>query len=297
MTPNFYFNNFLIEDREKKVFTFLPDLEKCKKRFTEIIKPTVEFMEMVAEITTDGNSAKEIIEKIYEGINKSRILLFDLSKDDRYNNKVNPNVAYELGIARSIRDDSDILLITDIDDIEKEIFFDIREMNIIKINDEFSRKKFQEILESIYEKQKYYQDKRIEAISRLVDGDGIHLMYLKGRIPKDYGSHFNSRYMPKGMNISSTDFKMTCLRLLDLGIIETKWVSYEVGYEYAYHWTSLGMAVMRHMGVKEMSKEDFEKSPLYQEYLADEENYRELKRKLVAKESDRDTSAGKPKKA
>lgn len=297
MTPNFYFNNFLVEDREKKVFTFLPDLEECKKRFREIIKPTVRSMEMVAEITTDGNSAKEIIEKIYEGINKSLILLFDLSKDCRYNNMVNPNVAYELGIARSIRDDSDILLITDIDDIEKKIFFDVRVMNIIKINNGFSRKKFQEILKSICEKQKYYQDKRIEAISRLVDGDGIHLMYLKGRIPKDYGGHFNSRHMPNGMNISSTDFKMTCLRLLDLGIIETKWVSYEVGYEYAYWWTSLGRAVMKHMGVKEMSKEDFKKSALYQDYLVDKEKYRELKRKLLAKEPDRDASFGSPRNA
>jgi hypothetical protein len=281
MTPNFYFNNFLIRDRDNKVFTFSPDLEKCKKRFTDIIKPTVEFLELNAEITTDGNSAKEILEKIYEGINKSRILLFDLSKDDRYNNGVNPNVAYELGIARSIRDDKDILLITDIADIEREIFFDIRGMNIKKITNDFNKRKLQEILESICEKQKYYEDKRVEAISKLVDGDGIHLMYRRGRIPQKYNSHFNSRHIPSGINISLADFKMTCLRLLDLGIAKTEYKCYKNGFEYAYHWTNLGKAVMKHMGINEMAQEEFESSPFYQEYLQEESNYKEDKKKFI----------------
>ena len=281
MTPNFYFNNYLIEDRKNKLFSFFPFTPKCIERFEKIIKPTVEFLELGAEFANDEKSSKEIVEKIYEGINASRILLFDLSKDERHNNKVNPNVAYELGIARSIRSDSDILLITDIEEIEKEIFFDIRLMNIEKINNDFNKRKFQEILESICKKQKYYEDKRIESISRLVDGDGIHLMYRRGRIPKGYNSHFNSGYIPSGISVSPTDFKITCLRLLDLGIVETKYKCYKNGFEYAYHWTSLGRAIMKHMGINEMSQEEFENSSFYQEYLQEEEDYREAKKKFI----------------
>lgn len=272
MTPNFYFNNFLIEDRENKLFSFLPFIPKCVERFDEIIKPTVEFSGLEAKITSDEKSSREIVEKVYEGINVSKVLLFDLSKDYRYNDKVNPNVAYEMGIARSIRSDNDILLITDVEEIEKEIFFDVRGMNIIKIQEDFTKDKFYQILKLLCEKQKYYQDKRIEAISRLVDGEGIKLMYAKGRLPEGY-RHFGSNSMSPGE-------KASALRLLDLGIIETKWGCYEKGYEYAYWWTSLGKAVMRYMGINEISLEEFKKSPLYQEHLKAEEDYKKFRREI-----------------
>src|SRR4030042_2778480 len=152
-SPNFYFNRFLVSDRENNLFAFLPFLDKCTQRFNDIIKPAAEFMDLKSEIVNDEKSGKEIMERVYEAINNSRILLFDISSDERYANKVNPNVAYELGIARSIRDDIDILLITDIEDIEKEIFFDIRGMHIIKIKADVTKKEFLEILELICKKQ------------------------------------------------------------------------------------------------------------------------------------------------
>lgn len=279
MRPNLHFTNFLVSNRENSIFTFSPSLDKCKQRFNEVIKETIKFAGLEPKIWTDGDSAKEILEKVYEGINKSRILLFDLSKDERYNG-VNPNVAYELGVARSIRDDNDILVITDINDIEKDIFFDIRGLNIKKIDNTFNKNIFYETLKSTLKNQEYYEDKRIESISRLVDGEGIHLMYRKGVIPKIYNSHFNDRYIPSGINVSLPEFKVTCLRLLDLGIVETKYDCHESGFFYAYHWTSLGKAIMKYMGIKEMSKEEFEKSPLYQEYLQEEEAYEKDKAEL-----------------
>jgi len=270
--PKFYFNNFLISDRENKLFAFLPYLDNCTKRFNEIIEPVAKSINLEPEITTDEKSGKEIMERIYGAINDSRVLLFDLSKDKRYNNKVNPNVAYELGVARSIREDTDILLITDVEEIEKEIFFDIRGMHIIKISVGFDRAYFYKILESICKKQEYYQDKRIQTISNLIDGEGIELMYKHGRLPEGY-KHFNTRNM-------RVEFKMSALRLLDLGVVKTEWGCYKKGYEYAYHWTSLGKAVMKYMGINEISLEDFKKLPEYQERLKFEKIYREFKRSL-----------------
>jgi len=270
--PNFYFNNFLIGDRENKLFAFLPFLDKCTNRFNNVIKPAAEFMDLKSEITNDERSGKEIMERVYEAINTSKILLFDLSKDDRYNNKVNPNIAYELGVARSVREDTDILLITDIEDVEKEIFFDIRGMHIIKIQSDFTKEKFYEILKSVCKEQKYYQDKRIEAISKLIDGEGIALMYKHGRLPDGY-KHFSTSGM-------SAELKMSALRLLDLGLVKAEWGCYKKGYEYAYHWTSFGKAIMKHMGINEIGLEEFKKLPEYQERLKFEENYREFKRKV-----------------
>jgi len=270
--PNFYFNNFLIGDRENKLFAFLPSLGKCTNRFNNVIKPAAEFMDLKSEIANDEKSSKEIMERVYGAINDSRILLFDLSKDDRYNNKVNPNVAYELGVARSVREDIDILLITDIEDVEKEIFFDIRGMHIEKMKSDLTKEEFYEILKSVCNEQKYYQDKRIETISKLIDGESITLMYKHGRLPDDY-KHFGSRDM-------SAELKMSALRLLDFGLLKTEWGCYEKGYEYAYHWTSFGKAIMKYMGINEISLEEFKKMPEYQDRLKFEEIYREFRRKV-----------------
>ena len=267
--PNLYFNNYLIEEREKKVFVFLPFIFKCLKIFNEIITPAAGTLGLDAGSSSDEKSSKEIVERVYEGINKSRILLFDLSKDNRYN-CVNPNVAYELGIARSIRDDNDILLITDSEELEKEIFFDVRGMNIIRTQKDFKDSdELYKILKNIYEKQKYYQDKRIEAISKLVGGEGIELMYNHGRCPDGY-RHFHTRHMPP-------EFKMAALRLLDLGVVRTAYECYKNGFEYSYDWTSLGRAVMKYMGIAEMDLETYKKSAYYKDFLASEERYKNLK--------------------
>lgn len=272
MNPKLYFNKFLIGDREKKLFCFLPFLDKCTKRFNNIIKPAAEFMDLRSEIANDEKSSKEIMERVYEAINSSRILLFDLSRDERYADRVNPNVAYELGIARSIRDDTDILLITDVEDIGKEVFFDIKGMYIIKIEADLTKEKFYEILKLIYKKQKYYQDKRIETISKSIDGEGITLMYKYGRLPEGY-NHF-------GLKGVSAELKMSILRLLDFGILKIEYGCYENAYEYAYYWTSFGKAIMKYMGVNEMSLESFKELPEYQERLKFEEDYKEFKKNI-----------------
>lgn len=271
--PKFYFDNLLIGNREKKLFVFMPSIDKCKERFNKIIKPAGEFMGLEVGSTEDEKSGKEIMERIYEGINTSRILLFDLSEDPRYNNQVNANVAYELGITRMVRYDTDILLITDTEDIETKIPFDIKGMNMIKVKSDFNKEKFYEDLKLLCKKQEYYQDKRIEIISKLVDGEGIELMYKHGRLPSGY-KHFNTRGV-------AAEIKMSALRLLDLSIIKTEWGCYNKGYEYAYHWTPLGEAVMKHMGINEISMEEFKSLPEYQERLKFEEPYREFKKKIT----------------
>jgi len=200
--PKFYFDNSLVGDRENKLFVFIPFLPKCKERYDEVIKPVAGFLDLNIEKADDEKSGKEIMEKVFEGINDSRVLLFDLSKDERYNNKVNPNVAYELGIARMVRSDTDILLITDMKDVEKEIFFDIRTMNVVKIGTDFTKENFRSDIKQLFEKQEYYQDKRIEMVSKSIDDGSIELMHQYGRRPRGY-KHFNSRGVGAEMKMSA----------------------------------------------------------------------------------------------
>lgn len=273
MDPKLYYSNFLVSDHENKAFALFPFTPKCLNRYDKIIKPTLEFMGIGSEFSNDEKSGKEIVEKIYDGINSSRILLFDLSSDERYGDGVNPNVAYELGIARMIRNDTDILLLTDLGDIEKGVFFDIRSMNIKRIETNFSKETLYVDLRSICDKQKYYEDKRIEALLRSIDGESMELIYKYGKFPEGY-DNFNSRGL-------SAEFKMSIFRLLDLGLIITAWGCYENGYEYAYYWTRLGIAIMNKLGIKKITLEEFKKLPEYEERLRFEKKYREFK-KLVA---------------
>ncbi len=275
--PHIFFNSYLIEERENSVFSFRPVIEKSNDLFKNIIEPAIvslENLELKINTFTDDKTGREIIDKVHEAINKSRILIFDLSIDDRYSNEnhknVNANVAYELGVARSIREDTDIILLTDSENIEKEIFFDVRGMNILRVNKDFKDiNDFGKILKSVYENQKYYQDKRIESISKSIGIEGLELMQIFGRCPNGY-THFYT------VNMESR-FQISALRLLDLGILRTAWDPPKGEYiPRSYDWTSLGKAVMERIGLKKIELEDFKKLPRYQEYLEMEKVYREI---------------------
>ena len=272
MNPKLYFDNSLIGDRDNELFCFLPFQDASEKRFEQILKPAAYFKSLNCKKADEEKSSKEILERIYDGINKSRLLLFDLSQDDRYGGKINPNVAYELGVARSTRHDMDILLITDVEEIVTDIPFDLRGMNIIKTKN-LTKEKFYEILKLTLEAQEYFQDKRIALAARLIGGEGLMLMYKYGGLPDGY-SHFGSHNLTPNVNMSA-------LRLLDLAILKTESICYKKGYEYAYHWTSFGKAVIKYLGINKIDMESYQKSAVYQEFLKDEEAWREFKKNVA----------------
>lgn len=238
-------------------------IKKSERFFERVVIPAIESIEdplLEPKTFTDAKHSTEIVDRVHEGINKSRILIFDLSTDPRYSNwlhkNVNANVAYELGVARDVREDRDIILVTDSKKIEKEIFFDVRPGNILNIQDIKSIGDFKEILIKVIRSQEDYQDKRIESICKSVGIEAVALI-------KKYGIR------PSGRSHFVTDTAMeqiAALRLLDLGILYTGWDRPKGKFlPLAYDWTSLGRAVVKHFGLRAISLEEFDKSEEYSE--------------------------------
>jgi len=231
-----YFENYLIREREPKIFVFMPspkEVPKCKERLDNIIKPAAEDKELNLRIEPfdDDQSSMGIQERIFNGINTSRILLFDLSEDKRYGDNVNPNVMYELGIATKVRSERDIMIITDVKNIEK-IPADVRSMNFIRI-DSITKEDFKTKLKSFYDNQAFFEDKRINEVADSLDGICLEFILCFGLNPEGH-RHFHDNGVVEPIR------KLAVLRLLDLGLIykptDHTW--------WAYHWSHFGEAVI-----------------------------------------------------
>ncbi len=276
MYTRLFFENLWESEQRNELFVCMPfDFDKKFKKIKEIaVKTSFDN----AKWTKEERGAKSLTTKILDGIANSRMLLFDLSDDPKHQSekcleKVNGNVLYELGTATAMREEEDILLIREGDAIDpKKLPFDIRELNINLYEKDLEDEWLESRLRKLLDEQDWAKSKRVEVASRLVDGEGIDLMYKFGRYPEGY-NHFGTRGM-------LAEYKMSALRLIDLGIIRTQWICYEKGFEYAYHWTPFGHAVMKHLGIKELSIGEFKKTPQYQEHLNFLERYKKFKREM-----------------
>lgn len=114
-------NGYASVEEAKKCFVIMPfssttncSAEEWTEIFEEMIKPSVESLESVAECTRSCPVQGSIIEDIMDNLNSADIMIADLT--DR-----NPNVFYELGVRHTLRD-STILIAQNINDIP----FDLR---------------------------------------------------------------------------------------------------------------------------------------------------------------------------
>lgn len=236
MNPKSYFENYLIDKRDSKIFVCRPFLNKCKKRVEDIIRPTAKDLDWEVEDSDDSKVCVEITERINDGINTAKILLFDLSGDTRYGNNSNPNVMYELGIARTTREDEDIIIITDFIKIDNRIPSDIKNAYIIENFSSISKKDFKNKLNSVIINQDSLRDKRIDRIISLFDKTCLEFILCFGLNPKDdISDHFCDG------NVITSIQKLAILRLLDLKIIYTAMDHAQI----SYHFTEFGRTVIK----------------------------------------------------
>lgn len=112
----------------------------------------------------------------------------------------------------------------------------------------------------------------IKEVAESIDSEGYKLMQQHGRLPRG-ADHFSLEGAP-------TEVINSAQRLIDLGILWLKTESHEKGHEHAYRWTDLGYKVIEQLDIKKMTMEEFEKTPAYEVYKSDCENYEELKKKM-----------------
>ncbi len=276
MYPKHFFERFWEGEQKNQLFVGMAFDSSIKQRFKIIHNASkkVGFDKAFrVGIETEANS---INDRIFDGIANSKMLLFDLSDDERIN-KINNNVIYELGIANAIREPFDIVLIRKKSEKDSKLPFDIQGLHINFFENELTEEFIKRIVNDALKNQEWHKSKRVKIAAESIDENGLALMYSKGYLPKGF-NHFNT----SGWDAEK---KMSLLRLIDLGIIKfdcicMQDVSY---YEWAYHWTSFGYEVMKHLKINQISLEEFKKKPGYAEAIKGIEEYSRTRKKALKK--------------
>lgn len=275
MYPKYFFERFWEGEQKNQIFVGTAFDSSIDERFSLIDSIAKELgFEKAFKVGLDSE-ANSINDKIFDAIANSKMLIFDLSDDDR-KNYINHNVIYELGIAQAIREPSDIIIIRKKTEEPIKLPFDIQGININFFENQLTKEFLKSKLDDSIKNQEWHKSKRVKVAAESLDENGLMLMSNIGIRPKGF-NHFNS----SGLNIRQKD---SLLRLIDLGIVkfayaieQGKWV------EYAYHWTSFGYEVMKHVGLKQMTLDEFQKSPEYAQVKKANDNFVEMKKKALGK--------------
>jgi len=242
MYPKYFFENYWASKQKNQLFVCMPFHNNLDEKFLQIDKVARKLGFDCAKRLKEGLIANDLLQEILDGIGNSRTLLFDLS-DDPKSGHANDNVIYELGVATAIREPEDILLIRE--KSENEIPFNINHLRCNMYSGNLDDDWLEKILKIITENQDWSKSKRIDTTAKTIDSFGYKLMIrLYGEKPIDR-DHFNDEIIGKDPEV-----KLAILRLMDLGILRFETARDRTKKEYAYHWTSFGKEVMKHLGIK-----------------------------------------------
>jgi len=110
-------------ENNKLVFVLMPFEEKFRPIYTEIIRPTVEKLDLKCVRSDDFYGPRPIIEDIWRLINEAKIIIADVTTR-------NANVFYEIGLCHAVGKDV-IILTQSISDVP----FDLRHYRCIQYED------------------------------------------------------------------------------------------------------------------------------------------------------------------
>ncbi len=275
MYPKHFVESFWESEQKNQLFALMPFDDYVEKKFEIIDKAAKKIgfeKGFRVGIETEANS---INDRILDGIANSKMIIADLSDDSRTGD-TSLNVMYELGIANAIREPFDIVIYAIGKNPEKilKLPFDIRNLHI-NFEKELSEEFIQKIVSSAMKNQEWHKSKRVKVAAESIDENGLALMNKIGWWPTGY-NHFNSKGYPAEM-------RMSLLRLIDLGIVRFACESYKghSGFEYAYHWTPFGYAVMKYLGIEQITEEEFEKRSEYPEAVKQRDTFFESKKKIL----------------
>lgn len=274
MYPKHFIERFWEGEQKNQLFVVMPFDDSLDKKFESINNAAKKIGFEKAFRAGTETEANSINDWIFDGIANSKMILFDLSDDSRTKG-INPNVTYELGIANTMREPFDIVLIRKESDKVPKLPFDIQGLHINFFETDISEDFIQRIVGSTMKNQEWHKSKRVKAAAESIDENGLSLMYTIGRRSKGF-NHFHSGGL-------TAEKKMSLLRLIDLGIARfaCEVYKYPKGFENAYHWTDFGYQVMKHLGIEQMTDKEFEKLPEYADAVKQRDAFIENKKKIL----------------
>lgn len=244
--PKHFMEQFMTGDRINRLFVAMPFHSSFDSRFSIIRQAAIDAGFEDAYRSKEILNSNAIVTKILDGIANSRMVLCDLSNDEK--GHVNGNVLYETGIATTIREPHSVVLIRD--QGPSEVGFDVQGLTIKtppkgKLTVPWLVERLREALEEI----DWSQSKRIEAIARRLDEFCLYLINKFGRNPDGY-NNFSVIGQP-------IEIRLAAQRLVDLGIVWFNTAREIRPLESSYWWTTLAKDLMKYLKLPQLTFEEF----------------------------------------
>ena len=252
MYPKYFMEQFWRGEPNNKLFVAMSFDPSFDSRFSDIINPAaIEAGFECAYRADEGRDSNAITTKIIDGIANSRMVLCDLSDDVQ--GHVNGNVLYETGIAQAIREPHSVVLIRD--QVPEDADFDVRGFKINRPPDgKLTKPWLLDVFKEALGEIDWAQSERIKVIAHSIDHSCLDLINTFGRNPDDH-NYF-------GIIGRSIEWRLAAQRLIDLGILWFDTGREERPLEYAYHWTSLAKDLMEHLGLRQLTIEEFKRDKI-----------------------------------
>ena len=244
-----YLENFWDTEQKNVLFVLMPFHKKLDKKF-KAINTIAKKVGLECAERIDRNLTSDLIpNKILYNIANSKFLLFDLSDDPKHYSckQINGSVLYELGMARAIREESDMLIIRD-KKSKSTIPFNIQQLPRHELDETLNG--LERLLRDALENQQWHKGKRVRATAEKLD---MYPFMLKNIINEHY------RNIPEGepdhfYHIPSTDLftQLSINRLLDFGILRLG--TGKQATELSYNWTPFGRAVLKSLNIEKKPK-------------------------------------------
>ncbi len=258
MLPKNFFENHFTGEIKNEFFVALASDNSYNKKLSALEKAASNLEPKLKVVSIQQDSEiDDITYKIFNAISHSKLLLFDLSDDERLTielenkkttKEINANVMYELGVALTFRDKSEIILVRKKSERGfEELPFDIKNIGIISYENE------SEIEKIIFKKAQEKLERKKEIVEGIAHSfDDIAYYLIKTSILNRAGNlrHFNIQDETENLQkfptlqVSKEQVRLSVLKLLDLGLIKLEAYEGRPGAGAAYHWTDLGKNIL-----------------------------------------------------
>ena len=247
MHPNTYLKSFWRLELRPEIFVAMSFLDQYRARYEEVIRPAIEGIQIGGvslkprrvDISKSGDS---ILTDISDGIAHSRLVLADVScigKDSITGQPYrNGNVMYEVGVALSCRQPSDVLLVRDDRD---NFLFDVSTIPHVTlefVNAVSARARLQEELIARLCEQTFVFDARIQIAKSSLSGEEISFL-------KQAKEYTDQTVWGQDVTGIANWYALATSRLLDKGLI-TVAGEFTSG-KPAFRFTPLGLVLLAHV--------------------------------------------------
>jgi hypothetical protein len=256
MHPRTFLEGYWRLDIKYQVFVAMPFGEPFDKHFSKIFKPAIEGVQVtVSEKENDKNihklsayrvdnskSGDSILTEIMDGIAHSLLILADLSEVGHWikspteiNGTPNGNVMYEVGLALAIRQQPEVILVRDKNNISK-LLFDVSTIPCIPLDFEDSDNSIQQLRSLLIDRIKEIEWRKSNKIAMTLESLTPNEIQI---IRENKNREF---FAWKDMNIVNFLVDNALPGLLNKGIVKYKEFSIKLQVP-VYTWTTFGRVI------------------------------------------------------